>query len=463
VIRQTFAPLRHPAFRLLLIGRTVNTLGNTFAPIALAFAVLDLTGSASDLGLVVGTRTIVNVLFLLFGGVLADRLPRHLLMVGASVLAAVTQSTIATLVLTDAATMPALIALSAVNGMVAAVALPASAAILPQTVPADERQQANALNRLFFNAAAVVGAPVAGVVVATVGPGWGIMVDAATFVVAAGAFAFLRVPEPAATKSAAASAASAPDATPAAAYAAAAPDFAPAASGTAPETERPAVAAPIPDARKGVFADLLTGWGEFRSRTWLWAVVAGFCVLNASWSGAVNVLGPTVADQTIGRRAWGLVLAAQTVGMIIGALVAMRLRLHRMLFFGTACTGLLALPMLVLGAAPRVGLLVPAAFVAGLGLEQFGVAWETTMQEHIPADKLARVYSYDMVGSFIAIPIGEIVAGPVAEMAGIEATLVGAGMLVILSVAGMLSSRDVRHLRHRLPERRTTPMEELAA
>jgi MFS family permease len=449
VIRRTFAPLRHPAFRLLLLGRTVNTLGNTFAPIALAFAVLDLTGSASDLGLVVGTRTIVNVLFLLFGGVLADRLPRHLLMVGASVLAAVTQFTIATLVLTDAATMPALIALSAVNGMVAAVALPASAAILPQTVPADERQQANALNRLFFNAAAVVGAPVAGVVVATVGPGWGIMVDAATFLVAAGAFAFLRVPEPAAIEPAAASAA--------------ARGAAPAASGTAPETEPPAVAAPIPDARKGVFADLLTGWSEFRSRTWLWAVVAGFCVLNASWSGAVNVLGPTVADQTIGRRAWGLVLAAQTVGMIIGALVAMRLRLHRMLFFGTACTMLLALPMLVLGAAPRVGLLVPAAFVAGLGLEQFGVAWETTMQEHIPADKLARVYSYDMVGSFIAIPIGEIVAGPLAEVAGIEATLVGAGILVILSVAGMLSSRDVRHLRHRLPERRTTAMEELAA
>jgi MFS family permease len=344
--------------------------------------------------------------------VLADRMPRHLLMVGSSALAAVTQGAIATLVLTHTATVPLLIGLSAVNGMVGALAMPASAAILPQTVPPDERQQANALNRLFFNAAAIIGAPVAGLVVATVGPGWGIMVDAATFVLAGICFAFLKVPAHV-------------------------------------ETEQ----------RRSIVADLATGWGEFRSRTWLWVVVAGFCILNAGWSGGLNVLGPTVADDTIGRRAWGLVLAAQTVGMIIGALVAMRLRLHRMLFFGTASTGLLALPILALGVAPQLGVLVVAAFIAGLGYEQFGVAWETTMQEHIPAEKLARVYSYDMVGSFIAIPVGEIVIGPIANAVGVRATLIGAAGLVALAVLGMLSSRDVRQLRHRLPQ----PEAELAA
>ena len=115
------SPAPAPGFRLLLAGRTVSTLGNSFAPIALAFAVLDLTGSATDLGLVVGARTLVNVLFLLFGGVLADRMPKHLLMVGASVAAAVTQGAVAALVLTDTATIPLLIALSAVNGMVGAL------------------------------------------------------------------------------------------------------------------------------------------------------------------------------------------------------------------------------------------------------------------------------------------------------------------------------------------------------
>jgi MFS family permease len=409
----TFAALRHSAFRLLLTGRTLSTLGNTIAPIALAFAVLDLTGSVTDLGLVVGTRTLVNVAFLLFGGVLADRLPRHLMMVGTSVLAAATQGTVAALILTHTATVPLLIALEAANGMVSALTMPASAAILPQTVPADQRQQANALSRLFFNAAAIVGAPVGGVVVATVGSGWGIAVDAATFVLAGACYAFLRVP-------------------------------------------RTATGA----GRKGIFADLLTGWTEFRSRTWLWAVVLGFCVVNACWSGGLYVLGPTVANTTFGRQAWGFVLAAQTVGMIVGALIAMRVRLRRMLFFGTACTALLALPMLVLGAAPLVIPLMTAAFIAGVGLEQFAVAWETTMQEHILPDKLARVYSYDMVGSFIAMPVGEVVAGPVAQATSVEGTLIGAAALVVLAVVGMLSSRDVRTLEHRAP---TAAMEELPA
>ncbi|HEY7271638.1 MAG TPA: MFS transporter [Actinoplanes sp.] len=412
----TFAPLRHTGFRLLLAGRTLSTLGNTIAPIALAFAVLDLTGSATDLGLVVGTRTLVNVAFLLFGGVLADRLPRHLMMVVASVLAAATQGTVAALILTHTATVPLLIGLSAANGMVSALTMPASSAILPQTVPPDERQQANALTRLFFNAAAIVGAPVGGAIVATVGSGWGIAVDAVTFLLAGACYALLRVPH--------------------------------------------AGLRPVGEHRKSILADLLTGWTEFRSRTWLWVVVLGFCVINACWSGGQSVLGPTVANGTIGRQAWGFVLGAQTVGMIVGALIAMRVRLRRMLFFGTACTALLALPMLVLGVAPLVVPLMTAAFIAGVGLEQFAVAWETTMQEHIPSDKLARVYSYDMVGSFIAIPIGEVLAGPVAQATSVEGTLIGAATLVLAAVVGMLCSRDVRTLEHRMP---TAAMEELPA
>jgi MFS family permease len=440
MIRDSLAPLRLSAYRWLLAGRTISVLGNTFAPMALAFAVLDLTGSPTDLGLVVGTRQLVNVLFLLFGGVLADRLPKHLLMIGASVAAAATQATIAALVLTGNATVPLLLVLSAVNGMVGALSLPASSAILPQLVPADLRQRANGLTRLFFNAAAIIGAPIAGIVVATVGPGWGIAVDAATFVLAACCYTALRVP--------------------AGAPSPAAPD----ARVPEPEPVEPLVAAAEPaPARQNIFRDLSTGWGEFVSRTWLWVVVAGFCVINASLTAGLSVLGPVVADDTVGRRAWGLVLAADTVGMIIGAVIAMRIRVHRLLLLGVAGTGLELLPMLTLGVAPHLGLLMAAAFVAGVGIEQFGIAWETTMQEHIPAEKLARVYSYDMVGSFIAIPIGQVLAGPIAQAVGVEATLVGAAVLIGVAVLGMLSSRDVRQLRHRLPDPASRPMEELPA
>jgi MFS family permease len=421
--RESLAPLRIPSFRLLLAGRAVSALGNSFAPIALAFAVLDLTGSASDLGLVVGARTLVNVIFLLFGGALADRLPKNLLMVGSCVAAAGTQGAIAALVLTDTATIPLLIGLSAVNGMVGALALPASSAIVPQLVPADLRQQANALGRLLFNGAAIIGAPVAGIVVAAVGPGWGIAVDAASFLLAAVFFGLVKIPA----------------------------------------TVRAADAEPEVKTRSNIFIDLREGWSAFISRTWLWVVVAGFCVLNASWSGSLFVLGPVIADDTIGRRAWGFVLALETAGMIIGAIVAMRLRLSRLLYFGVVCCAFMALPVLVLGIDPNLWLLLAVAFIAGLGVEQFGIAWETTMQEHVPPDKLARVYSYDMVGSFVAIPIGQVAVGPISQAIGVEQTMIGAAVLMLLAVAGMAASRDVRHLRHKLPEPETKPMEELPA
>lgn len=412
------APLRYPAFRALALGRTVNGLGNSFAVVALAFAVLDITGSASDLGLVVGTRTLFNVIFLLFGGVLADRMPKHLLMVGSNVVAALSQATVATLVLSHVATVPMLIGLSAVNGTAAALSMPASSALLPRTVPEEVRQQANAISRIMLNSAQIFGAPIAGVVVAAVGPGWGIVVDATSFALAAVAFTLVRVPETTVTG---------------------------------------------PVERPHLFADLRTGWSEFRSREWLWVVVVGFCVYNAATSGGESVLGPVIASKSFGSQGWGVVLGAQTAGMIIGGLIAMRLRLRRLLYFGVAACFPYALPLLALGLFPRVWLLAPCAFVAGVTIEQFGVAWETTMQEHVPADKLARVYSYDMLGSFLAMPIGQVAVGPISKVVGVEATVVGAGVLVVLAVIGMLSSRDVRTLPHKRSEPVVEPVEESLA
>ena len=410
----TLAPLRLVPFRFLLAGRAVNAIGNSFAPIALAFAVLDLTGSATDLGLVVGARMLVNVLFLLFGGALADRLPKNLLMVGSSIAAAAVQGVVATLVLTGTATIPLLIGLAALNGMAGALALPASASIVPALVPPDLRQQANALGRLLFNGAAVIGAPVAGIVVAAVGPGWGIAVDAAAFLVAAVFFALVRIPP----------------------------------------------AAVVAQERSNIFVDLREGWSAFVTRTWLWVVVAGFCVLNATWSGALFVLGPVIADDTIGRQSWGFVLAAETVGMILGAIVAMRVRIRRLLFFGVVCTAGMALPIFTLGVSPHLCVLLVSSFLAGVALEQFGIAWETTMQEHVPADKLARVYSYDMVGSFVAIPIGQVAVGPISDVVGIERTMIGASVVMLLVVVAMAGSRDVRHLVHKLAEPVPAPVEE---
>jgi MFS family permease len=410
------APLRYPLFRFLVTGRLVTMFGTAMAPIALAFAVLDLTGSVRDLGLVVAARSVVNVMFLLLGGVVADRLPRRLVMVVSSVLAATTQGLVATLVMTGTATVPLLMVLGAINGMVAAFALPASAAILPQTVPDGIRKQANAINRLGFNASMIVGASVGGLLVAAFGPGWGLIVDAATFIAAAACFALVRVPAVRVTAA----------------------------------------------ARPSTLAELREGWREFTGRTWLLVVVVCFGPLNAAIVGGVQVLGPAVADTTVGRRVWGLVLAAQTAGMIAGGVLAMRLRVRRMLRLGVLCMAGEALLLAALAIEPQAAVLIGCAFVAGMALEQFGVAWETTMQQQIPADRLARVYSYDMLGSFIAIPIGEVAAGPAAQAIGTGPALLVAAGVVLTAVICMLASRDVRRLEHRTAPVEPAPIGEVA-
>ena len=179
--------------------------------------------------------------------------------------------------------------------------------------------------------------------------------------------------------------------------------------------------------------------------------MAGFAVTNAALAGGLNVLGPIVADDTIGRAAWGLVLAIETVGMVVGGIVALKLRIRRFLLYGVVCCFGDVLLLGALGLTPHIGALLLCGFLAGFAIEQFAVAWETTMQEHVPADKLARVYSYDMLGSFVAIPLGQVVAGPLAERYGASATLVGAAVLCLLAVVGMLCSRDVRRIEHTLP------------
>ncbi|WP_446210386.1 MFS transporter [Micromonospora sp. IBSANI012] len=400
------APLRYGAFRYLAAGRLVNMLGNGVAPIALAFAVLDLTGSVRDLGLVVGARSLMTVLFVLFGGVVADRIPRRLVLVGSNVLGSLTQAAVAALVLTGTATIPLLLALGAANGIVSALSQPASAAATPQTVPPELIQPANALIRLGINAGMIGGAALGGLLVAAVGPGWGLAVDALTFAIAAVAFTGVRIAAPQATST-----------------------------------------------RTSIVADLREGWTEFTARTWVWVVVLGFMILNAALAGGVNVLGPAVADETIGRSAWGVVLAAETAGMVVGGLIALRIRVRRLLLLGVACMLAESFLLLGLALAPTIVVLLSAGVAVGIAVEQFAVVWDTSIAQHIPADRLARVYSYDMLGSWVAIPLGQIAVGPVAAAIGTHDTLLILATLVVLSVLGMLASRDVRRLQAVAPAR----------
>jgi MFS family permease len=402
---------------LLLAGRGVAMLGTAIAPVAIAFAVLELTGSPAALGIVLASRSIPQVVLMLLGGIISDRFDRSRVLVAANLLAGAAQAAAAALLLTGSATIPALAVLEAVNGAASALVFPAAAAITPQTVPAGMLQQANATLRLVLNAAVIAGASAGGLLVGYVGPGWGLVVDAIAYSVAAAFFARIALRD----------ASSGLDRdgaqTPA----------------DAAETARSSVL-------RGVWADLRVGWREVTSRTWLWSVVLAFSLANAAQAAGWHTLGPVVADRTFGPQGWGFVLAAQTAGMFAGALVLLRFRPRRPLFFGCAAI-LLWVPMLVvLAVEPRLTLLLPVAFVAGLGFEAFGVFWDLSLQQHIPSDRLARVYSFDAVGSYAMLPIGQLAAGPMAAVAGVEAGVLVSAMIIAAAIGSTLLVPSVRRL-----------------
>jgi len=401
-VRRSAAPLREREFRLLFAGRTISLVGSAIAPVALAFAVLDLTGSKTDLGLILACREIPLILFLLVGGIWADRLPRNRVMVGANLASAFAQAGAAALLITGNAQVWHLAALAAINGSASAFFFPASAAVVPQTVPPPLLQQANALLQLAMNTAMIGGAALAGFLVAGVGSGWAIAVDSGTYALAAAFVALMRLP------------------------------------------------AVLREEATGFIHDLVTGWREFRSRTWLWVIVLQFSFLLMVTSGAFSVLGPVVADEELGgAKAWGAILTAQAAGLVAGGLLGLRFRPRRMLVAATLGILLFPTTLIALGFPLGIPAIAAAAFLAGMGSEIFGLLWHTTMQQEIPAEKLSRVYSYDALGSIGLVPVGYAIAGPIADAIGVRATLWGAAAIGIGVTLAVLFVRDVRTLERR--------------
>jgi predicted MFS family arabinose efflux permease len=399
-------PLGYRRFRALFAGRAISMLGSAIAPVAIAFAILDLTGSAAALGLVLAARSIPEVVFMLVGGVIADRFDRARILVAANIVAGVAQGVAATMLLTGTASIPALAALEAINGMASAIVFPAAAAMTPLTVPSALLQQANAMLRLGLNAALIVGAASGGLLVGTVGSGWGLAVDAAAYTVAAGCFVRLGQ----------------------------ALDADPGASHRKPGSVN-------------IVADLREGWREVISRTWLWTVVVAFGFANAAQAAARSTLGPVVADRSFGPEGWGLVLAAQTAGMFAGGFLMLRLRPARLLLVGCAAI-LLWVPMfVVLAVSPTLTVLLPVAFVGGIGIEVFSVCWDLSLQQQVSQDRLSRVYAFDALGSYAMIPIGQLAAGPLALALGTEDAIMACAVVVAVSIGATLAVPSVRHLR----------------
>jgi MFS family permease len=399
------APLRERAFRLLWTGQAVSAFGDALAPVALAFAALQIAHTASALGLVLAASTTARVVFLPIGGVWADRLPRQRVMLSSDAIRAVTELVLAAVLLSGRGQLWTLIVLAVVDGAAGAFFVPASGALVPQTVPAARLQQANALMGLSRSTTWVIGPAISGVLVALIGPGWVFTIDAATYVVSAASLAMLRVP--------------ALDATP----------------------------------RASFWSELAAGWHAVSSRTWFLTNL----VSHALWNFAIAaffVLGPIVAKQHLGgASAWGLIAASLGAGSVVGGLVALRVRPRRPLVVANLALTLSALQILAL-APPLPTVAIMCACVLGFaGLTFLNEVWFATVGQIIPADVLARANSFDWLLSLVAMPAGFAIWGPVADHAGIPATLVAAAIILALPSFLIVLHPAVRSVR-RTPEGR---------
>ena len=192
--------------------------------------------------------------------------------------------------------------------------------------------------------------------------------------------------------------------------------------------------------------ELREGWTFFRSTTWLWVVVLAFAVLNALYAGAWLTLGPALAKGTIGEQGWGLVLSVESAGLLAMAFVLLRVRLRRPLLLGMVGFSLSGLPLVALGAQAELALLLAVALVAGAGVEVFALGWDLAMQENVEEEMLSRAYSYDALGSYVAMPVGQLLFGPLGVAFGLEPVLVVSGIAVVGVSLLTLTSRSVRTL-----------------
>ncbi len=387
-------------FRLLLADRLLAPFAFAFSLVGVSFAVLYATGSTADLSYVLTAQIAPSIVFTLVGGVIADRIPPQWVIIAGNVMIALGEGTFGILLLVGRPQLGQMIVLEALTGTGLAIFYPASQALLPRLVSGELLQQASAVSRLAMNAGQMGGAVVAGLCVAAFGPGWALA--------ACGVGMLGSVPMLLGIRG----------------------------------VGHPGVPG------TGMLRDLRDGWSEFRSHTWLWVIVAQFGVVLMAWYGGSQILGPVVAKAHLGGpAAWGAITAADAVGLIAGGIVSLRFTPRRPMLFVViigAAIGISPLSLAMLWPLPVICL---ASFGLGVTIEIMMVQWTMALARNIPPGKLARVSSYDALGSVMAMPVGALVAGPLAAAVGVSATQYGAAALIVVASALALIPRDVRGMR----------------
>ena len=392
--------LRLREFRLVFGSALASLVGDGVVPVALAFAVLDLTGSATDLGIVLACRTVALLGSLIIGGVVADRVGRRAVMVAADLTRFVGQGAIGLALVTGHATVPELAVSQALLGAASGFFNPASSGLLPAVAGAHLRE-ANALRGVASAASSIAGPAIAAGLIAVTGPGAALLIDAASYGISA--LLLARV--------------------------------------------SPAVTTRTPDEQPQRFVrDLRDGFAEVRSRTWLWTTLLALSLVNMVASG-FPVLGALVAKQRLGGAgAWAAILAARAAGGLIGATSLLRIAPRRPLAVALVACSATAVPTVLLGIPAPVAVLVPVALVAGIGPMVFNTLWETTLQRHVPEQALSRVSSYDWIGSLALAPVGFALVAPLAGAIGTSSTLYACGAIEFALTMSLLGVAEIRAL-----------------
>ena len=396
----TRALLGNARFRRLFLARTISNIGNGVAPIAIAFGVLSLPGATpTSLSIVLAAQALPLVLVLPIGGVIADRLGRARVIAVTDIILSAFVMTTAVLFLTGNATVALLAILGAISGCLNALWWPAMSGLVPDVVEEEHLQPANAFVSVASNGGLIAGNAIGGLLVALVGSGWAIAVDSLSFLVA-GALVF----------------------------------------------SMRDVSTPHRSG-ESTLADLAHGWRVFWSYRWVVVVVGAFSFIVMVWRGAEEVMGPVLAREIYGGAAgWALIMTFQSIGLLLGAIVASRLRVRRPLVIGLLAT--LALPLWLITLALELPIIWVAvgSFAFGVSLELLAVWWFTAMQTNIPREALSRVSAYDAMGSLMFGPIGLALAGPLIAGVGARAAFFIAAAVSAAAVLGALLFRSVRQL-----------------
>ena len=396
----TRALLGNARFRRLFLARTISNIGNGVAPIAIAFGVLSLPGATPiSLSIVLAAQALPLVLVLPIGGVVADRLGRARVIAVTDIILSAFVMTTAVLFLTGNATIALLAILGAISGCLNALWWPAMSGLVPDVVEDEHLQPANAFVSVASNGGLIAGNAIGGLLVALVGSGWAIAVDSLSFLVA-GALVF----------------------------------------------SMRDVSSPHRSG-ESTLADLAHGWRVFWSYRWVVVIVGAFSFIVMVWRGAEEVMGPVLAREIYGGAAgWALIMTFQSIGLLLGAIVASRLRVRRPLVIGLLAT--LALPLWLITLALELPIIWVAvgSFAFGVSLELLAVWWFTAMQTNIPREALSRVSAYDAMGSLMFGPIGLALAGPLIAGVGARAAFFIAAAVSAAAVLGALLFRSVRQL-----------------